>query len=137
MRKMSKITLFLWEEFGQNFTLAEGLWSIPCLQHCHSLYKVARLLLMAPKTLQIMSPILLHQLSVQWKMTILEDNLRNENSSYKGEDLEVSSKIKCTSKIKTNLKLTRLSSIESQPKKVDVVVVVVVVSVVVIIIGQK
>ena len=88
---------------------------------------------MAPKTLQIMSPILLHQLSVQWKMTILEDNLRNENSSYKGEDLEVSSKIKCTSKIKTNLKLTRLSSIESQPKKVDVVVVVVILVVVVVV----
>ena len=66
-------------------------------------------------------------------MTILEDNLRNENSSYKGEDLEVSSKIKCTSKIKTNLKLTRLSSIESQPKKVDVVVVVVVLVVVVVV----
>ena len=29
--KMSKITLFLWKDFGLNFTLAEGLWSIPCL----------------------------------------------------------------------------------------------------------
>ena len=29
--KMSKITLYLWKNFGQNFTLAEGLWCIPCL----------------------------------------------------------------------------------------------------------
>ena len=29
--KMSKITLLLWKDFGKNFTLVEGLWSIPCL----------------------------------------------------------------------------------------------------------
>ena len=29
--KMSKIMLFLWKNFGQISTLAEGLWNIPCL----------------------------------------------------------------------------------------------------------
>ena len=28
---MLKITLLLWKDFGKDFTLAEGLWSIPCL----------------------------------------------------------------------------------------------------------
>ena len=32
MGKMAKIMLLLWKDFGQNFTLAESLWSIPCLQ---------------------------------------------------------------------------------------------------------
>ena len=31
IQKMSKIPLLLWKDFGQNFRLAEGLWSIPCL----------------------------------------------------------------------------------------------------------
>ena len=28
---MTKITLLLWKNFSQNFTLVEGIWSIPCL----------------------------------------------------------------------------------------------------------
>ena len=38
--KMSKITLFLRKDFSQYFTLAEGLWSIPCLLTVTSKYKL-------------------------------------------------------------------------------------------------
>ena len=33
--KMSKSRCFLWKTFGQISTLAEGLWSIPCLFFCY------------------------------------------------------------------------------------------------------
>ena len=39
--KNVEITLFLWRDFGQNFLLAEGLWSIPCLGITVSILKSA------------------------------------------------------------------------------------------------
>ena len=35
MWKVSTITLLLWNDFGQNFTLAEDLWRIPMSFHGH------------------------------------------------------------------------------------------------------
>ena len=42
MQKFSKIMLFLWKDFGQNFMLVEGLWSIPCLSTARKLTQKLR-----------------------------------------------------------------------------------------------